>query len=124
MDFPIRGEVQQLCSREMLAHDYLAALVQTCQVKTRLIYLSQCRSLYVQWDVSFVHLLHPSCPGVKAADHPISYRGREGPAVRFWDLGSLVIMLVLGTFPRISGPALGVPRLSIRLLKLSVTFKR
>jgi hypothetical protein len=70
MDLPVRREAQQLRSREPLAHDYLAAFVQTYQVKTRLAEINADRVYLHGMPPSFIFY---TCSGVKAADHPISY---------------------------------------------------
>jgi hypothetical protein len=70
MDLPVRREAQQLRSREPLAHDYLAAFIQTYQVKTRLAEIDADRVYLHEMPPPFIFY---TCSGVKAADHPISY---------------------------------------------------
>ena len=67
MDLLVRSEAQQLRSREPLAHDYLTALVQTYQMKTRLTEINQCRFVCV-FSVDEERRKHSM---LKAADHPI-----------------------------------------------------
>jgi hypothetical protein len=52
MDLPVRGEAQELRSRELLPHDYLATLVQTHQVKPCLTQINA--------DRVYVHGMSPS----------------------------------------------------------------
>jgi hypothetical protein len=70
MDLPVRGETQQLRSREVLAHNYRAAFVQTYQVKARLAEINADR-VYIHGMPPYFIFYSPAAWSVKAADHAI-----------------------------------------------------
>src|SRR6267154_1207853 len=71
MNLPVRGKTQQLRSREVLAHNYRAAFVQTYQMKTRLAEINADRVYVHGMPPSFIFFYSPAARSVKAADHAI-----------------------------------------------------
>jgi hypothetical protein len=71
IDLNIRGKLQQLRTRALLANYSFATQVQANQVEHRLAEISANR-VYLHGNTSSVHLLYPRSIRVEAADHPIN----------------------------------------------------